>query len=1151
MRTKVRLVIVIGVCILASGQVSPPGNPPDGPDAGGGVLEVVLTGAPVVDGQKVVIQFRSMEVFGIRGPWITVLDSPDAFPSWELEGGTTHALRPASLPPGHYTRIRLTLGEASFSIHGKPMRVQIRTGKRVVVQIPGGFDVLEDQVTQILLDLDLDRSFRSRMGRGWGFNPRFQILSVNVQPPFKVDPATLDTLQRLESLSSEPLEFRLGQAFGGAEFLAGEWSTDPSLPDAGARAVNFVESYPDLWRLDLAVNAVEVTSVRDSRPFRNGPLTNVRLQQTYKSIPVFGADMVVHLEGNKLSFLNGTFVPDLDLATIPVITKDEARDIVLNDLDDRFRRLESLSIEQPELRILHTSILDRFSDGMAHLTWFVTARTLGPPGHWYYFVNARTGNIVAFWNLVAGAHPSKVYDGRGSSSSGDDLLWFKDHANQQGAGPLQDVDFLNDYGGIYYNYLLDNFGIDSINDGGMRLVGRANDPAAGALQACWDCRNDEAIFLPQLVTLDVVAHEYTHGLVEKMAGGLTTGVQARTLNEYHADTFAEYVDCDTPGPENCNWKVGLDTFGFTTGIGVIRDFANPSKDHWSNFNFSVTDPYTNIGIPTKVAYLIAAGGVHNGFGVFPLGVSRAQQLIYATLIDSGLSSSATFEEYRDVMIYTCKKLTGSFGITSLMCGEVFQAWCSVGLCAITQPLAGGVNESSDYFGLSLATGNFNGDAYQDLAIGAPYENYGGKVDTGVVFVFYGTSQGLLSSSSEIIAQSHVGSGANETGDLFGFSLTSGDYNNNGFDDLAIGTPCEDTGGISDVGKVTVLYGSSQGLRRNNGAVVWQRFYPSTIGSLNETGDKFGWSLATGKFNSGAYDDLAVGAPYEDVGNKVDSGFVAVLFGGAGGLSTNAERLTQTHVGGKNESGDMFGFALAAGNFDGDAYDDLAMGGPGEDLNGVQNTGMVNILYGGNGGLLPVSRKERIDQNTAFGINQAGDQFSLTLAAGNFDGDACDDLVVGAPYKDFGNNGDAGMVYILFGDQGLFPVKSERLFQNNLGSSASESGDHFTHALAVGRFNSDSFDDLVIGVPYEDVGGVTNTGLVNVMFGSAAGLFPVSSQGFTQVKVGGQSGDSDYFGWAVAAGDFDNNGKDDIAASAPWEDFPGKINNAGIVYVRKY
>src|SRR6266508_552874 len=103
-----------------------------------------------------------------------------------------------------------------------------------------------------------------------------------------------------------------------------------------------------------------------------------------------------------------------------------------------------------------------------------------------------------------------------------------------------------------------------------------------------------------------------------------------------------------------------------------------------------------------------------------------------------------------------------------------------------------------------------------------------------------------------------------------------DFDNDGFVDLAVGTPSEDVGTIVDAGAVTVLYGSAAGLT-GAGSQQFTQDTPGIVGAA-ETDDGFGEALAAGDFNNNGVDDLAVGAPSEDVGAAVNGGSVNVLYG---------------------------------------------------------------------------------------------------------------------------------------------------------------------------------------------------------------------------------------------------------------------------------
>src|SRR6266536_1026321 len=114
------------------------------------------------------------------------------------------------------------------------------------------------------------------------------------------------------------------------------------------------------------------------------------------------------------------------------------------------------------------------------------------------------------------------------------------------------------------------------------------------------------------------------------------------------------------------------------------------------------------------------------------------------------------------------------------------------------------------------------------------------VEAGVVNVLYGTAGGLTGSGSQLFTQ--VGSAA-EAYDRFGQALATGDFNHDGFADLAAGAPLEDVGSIADAGAVSVLYGSAGNLTRTGGQIFTQS--SPGVPSSAERNDRFGGALAAG------------------------------------------------------------------------------------------------------------------------------------------------------------------------------------------------------------------------------------------------------------------------------------------------------------------
>jgi hypothetical protein len=371
--------------------------------------------------------------------------------------------------------------------------------------------------------------------------------------------------------------------------------------------------------------------------------------------------------------------------------------------------------------------------------------------------------------------------------------------------------------------------------------------------------------------------------------------------------------------------------------------------------------------------------------------------------------------------------------------NIFHGWAGgyqlfVGYQLWNQDIAGvpGMSETGDAFGTALASGDFDCDLRSDLAVGVPLEDVGGVSGAGAVNVFYSGGAALGTSRAQLWHQDSPGiANAPQTDDQFGSALASGDFNGDGCDDLAIGVPREDPFGlVTDWhGAVHVLHGGPNGLTAT-ASQLWKR---QGGGGL----DLFGWSLAAGDYDGDGIDDLAIGSPGASGG-----GSVSVYYGSAAGLTAfGSDPLNQGIPGmpGIIELGDNFGRSLAAADYDGDGFTDLAIGVALEEVAGVPSAGAVNVNYGSPDGLR--SGRYQLWHQDSAGVQDVpddGDQFGRSLGAGDFNGDGFWDLAIGVPYEDvFAEGGamqaDGGAVEILYGSAaGLgFDVRVDQLWTQSL------------------------------------------------------------------------------------------------------------------------
>lgn len=418
--------------------------------------------------------------------------------------------------------------------------------------------------------------------------------------------------------------------------------------------------------------------------------------------------------------------------------------------------------------------------------------------------------------------------------------------------------------------------------------------------------------------------------------------------------------------------------------------------------------------------------------------------------------------------------------------------------------------ANDLFGAALrGVGDLNNDGFEDFAIGAPAnDNDGDAADAGRVYIYFGRAQNLPEVPDLTLS-------VDAPGALFGSSVAGiGHYNNDNFDDLLVGAPSNDNGGV-DRGSAFIFFGGSP---MNAGSDV-------TLTGV-QGGDQYGFAVAGGfDFNNDSFDDFAVGAP-DRPANGVRSGEVRIYYGG-----NSPSKAAAVIVAGE-QADDQFGFSVSrAGDVNNDGFDDVVVGAPQQF---ASNPGRATILLGRNGVNPPL--------RVTLAAESGNDRFGWSVAGGgNLDNDAFDDVAVGAPREDFGGTNN-GAVYVFLGGSPMNGTHDGKV-------GGRQGGDELGTSVALGGdYNDDGRSDLVSGAPLASQEGEDAGEILLWPGGSPLNVpgrlvFPGPSFSF-----GSEA--SDLFGAAVDFVDFNGDGHSEVVGGAPLGNLPGG-QDAGLASMEFY
>jgi Zn-dependent metalloprotease len=477
----------------------------------------------------------------------------------------------------------------------------------------------------------------------------------------------VEALRQLETNSQRPPYIHFDG--GIPRFVAVQVAVPDTLPnDPVVRAVDFLERYKGLYR--LADPRFHLYLNRITSDDREGQ--HLFFGQHRDGIPVFAAELAVHLEGDDVAAINGNYLSEIPPFPPPTLTAAEAQAAALEDVPGT----DVEPIGETKLMIFNQSL---FAGGQAetHLAWRMMLRgrrtSDGLPTWWSYFVDAHDGEILlGLEEEFTGDRPGEDFDietGNHDTSTScwimttSDDQWFdedgptSDYPGGPGNYPGGDTDGDNafDFTHQTYHYFYDNFDRRSY-DGDEEDVEVYVHRGVNWPNSYYDMGCDIFEFGDGRVVRDIFAHEFTHGVTHSTAG-LIYADEPGALNESYSDVFGAMVDDD-------DWTIGEDLIS-----GTVRSMNNPPlfvhPDHVdptiSGDGQGLRPPppgsdrnqandwgsvHTNSGIPNKVAFLIAQGAVHNGIMTFGIGRPKTGRLYYDVLT-TRLAKNAQLLEARN------------------------------------------------------------------------------------------------------------------------------------------------------------------------------------------------------------------------------------------------------------------------------------------------------------------------------------------------------------------------------------------------------------------------------------------------------------------------------------------------------------------------